>query len=279
MQKRIVLWLYCLNIHKYAKENPYGCDMEMDLTNIYFQNINILSYEPMISYKLNDDGIWCADEQLIIYTGDKARERFINAFKDGFCINGADIRKSDGLTIFDFDTNHPVFFNAAFSFSDVMVEWDSYCKKALYELHGQYRYDITLLTPNGEQKEPLYVLYNQEDEYHPSISVCLKYKEREFCGHGNDYLWVDAFADIQNQLPDGVILKCCLTCCHGNMCPFGNKPGEVFCTKDLLIASKEDMCNLFSAQDIAKAEERTRSYTDACEKYRHQSFDVYTYSD
>ena len=61
------------------------------------------------------------------------------------------------------------------------------------------------------------------------------------CGYGKDYLWADAFADLQKNLPNNVKMRCCMTCRHGNMCPVGNKPGELFCTKDVSITQKSDL--------------------------------------
>lgn len=278
-KKELVVSVKHLNIHKDTKENPHDCDMEISSANIYFQNIQILSFEPVRAYQLDADGNWYTNEPQIIYQDDEAKENFINALKNGFSINGVDIQRHSECTTFDFDTNSPICFNATFSFSNVIVEWDSYRRKAWYELHTQYRYEITLSTPDGESKELLHVVCNEEDEFHPTVRVSIQYQDQEIWGYGEDYLWVDAFADLQKHLPDNVILKCCLTCRHGNMCPFGNKPGEVFCTKDFVVSSKEDMCNLFGTESNDVIENRSRNYADTCENYKHQSADFYTYND
>ena len=278
-KKDLVVSVKHLNIHKNTKENPHDCDMEISSANIYFQNIHILSFEPMRAYQLDSDGNWYTDEPQIIFTGKDAEEKFISELKNGFSINCIDIRQFGEHTTIEISTNAPECFFATFSFSNVIVEWDSYRRKAWYELHEQYRYEITLSTPDGESKEPLHVVCNEEDEFHPTVRVGIQYQDQEIWGNGKDYLWVDAFADLQKQLPDGVILKCCLTCRHGNMCPYGNKPGEVFCTKDLVVSSKEDMCNLFDTESNNEIENRSRNYADTCEDYKHQSSDFYTYSD
>ena len=286
-EKDIVVSVKHLNIHEDAKENPHDRDMEISLANIQFKNIHILSFEPMRAYRVDDDGNWYTDEAQIIFTGRDAEEKFISELEKGFSINCIDIREFGGHTTIEISTTAQKCFFAMFLFSDVIVEWDAYCDKAWYEKHRQYLYEATLLTPNGEENTSLHIVCHEEDIYYqgklekaPLVDVGIRYQDRTIWGHGKDYLWIDAFADLQKQLPDGVILKCCLTCHHGNMCPFGNKPGEVFCTKDLTIAAKNDLCNWFNYEENGgEIEKRSRSYADTCENYKHQSFDFYTYND
>ncbi|MCI8331695.1 MAG: hypothetical protein HFE78_02580 [Clostridiales bacterium] len=279
-RKDLIVSVKHLNIHEDAKENSHDCDMEITSATISFQNIHILSLEPMRAYQLDANGNWYTDEPQIIFTGKDAEEKFINELENGFSINYIDIRHLGEHTTIEIGTNSPKYFIAIFSFSNVSVEWDAYCKKAWYTLHKCYRYEITLLTPHGEQKIPLHVSCNQEDETHPAISLCTKYKDQEIQVYGKDYLWIDAWADLQKHLPEGVILKCCLTCRHGNMCPFGNKPGEVFCTKGIEIMTKNDMCDWFDyTKNGTEIEKRSRRYADTCEDYKHQSWDFYTYND
>ena len=285
-KKELTVSVKHLNIHKDTKENPHDCDMEIRLANVSFQNIHILSFEPMRAYQLDADGNWHTDEPQIIFTGKDAEEKFISELKNGFAINCIDVRPFGNHTTIEISTAGQNCCFAMFSFSDVIVAWDEFCKKAWYELHRQYFYDITLLTPDGEQRTTLHIVYHEEDTYHqeklekaPTVSAGIQYQDQVIWGHGKDYYWVDAFADLQKKLPDGVILKCCLTCRHGNMSPFGNKPGEVFCTKDLTVSSKEYLCNLFGTEGRDVIENRSRSYADTCENYKHQSSDFYTYSD
>lgn len=114
----------------------------------------------------------------------------------------------------------------------------------------------------------------------PTVNAGIIYQGNEIWGHGTDYLWIDAFANLQKQLPNGVILKCCMTCRYGNMCPFGNKPNELFCTKGIEITTKNDLCNWFNtSENNAEIEKRSRKYANACEDYIHQSINHYTYSD
>lgn len=142
---------------------------------------------------------------------------------------------------------------------------------------------ITLRTPNGEEKVPFQILYDGEDEdgLKPiAAHVGIKLQDQELWGHGKDYFWSDAFADLQRQLPEGVILKCCMTCRYGNMCPYGNYLNELFCTREFEIPSVEALCDWFDdAQIDARGGKYSHRCADACEAYSPQSPDFETYND
>lgn len=137
-------------------------------------------------------------------------------------------------------------------------------------------YKITLITPKELINTTISIFYDEERSY---VKLILLFNGKEIPSQGYDYLWVDAFANLQKQLPKDVILKCCMTCRHGNMCPYGNKLGEIFCTSDLLITSKEDMCNLFDNYEKHRMDERIKNVADSCDEYSPQSNDYYTYND
>ena len=136
---------------------------------------------------------------------------------------------------------------------------------------------ITLLTPNGITKASLIIFYDDtENTANPETKIELIYNNIAYQGNGSDYLWVDAFADLQKKLPEDVKLACCMTCQHGNMCPFGNKPNELFCTKNITANNKIDVCDLFSNPEFIK---NSVSYCDYCDKFAYQNENVYTYND
>ena len=138
---------------------------------------------------------------------------------------------------------------------------------------------ITLQTPDKEFETDVSIHCNEENIGSTSVTVFIDYPGKEIFGQGTDYYWADAFADLQKHLPDDVILKCCLTCRHGNMCPYGNNQNEIFCTNGLKITSKNDMCNFFDHTNDTDIEKRTRKYTDSCNDYQPQCEDFYTYND
>lgn len=268
-----------LNIHKSAKENPYEYDMEIAAAEIYFQNLLVSSFEPLRAYKLDDSGNLYTDEPQIIYKGSKAKEEFIAQLKRGISVYNIDICEDERGVFWSITANGKICFTVSASFDDAVVRWEEYCKKAWYELHRQYDYDITLDTPAGEQKTAVHIACDEENNADdlPSVSVGIKYEKEEIWGYGNDHLWIDAFDDLQKKLPADVRIKCCLVCKHGNMCPVGNFPNEIFCTKDVSITQKSDL--FFYTEDDKERAERLRRYTDICESFDYQSPDFFTYND
>lgn len=268
-----------LNIHKNAKENPYEYDMEIAAAEIYFQNLRVSSFEPMRAYKSDNNGNLYTDEPQIIYKGSKAEEEFIAQLKRGIVVYSIDICKDERGAFWSIEANGKNCFTVSVSFDDAVVMWEEYCQKAWYELHRQYDYDITLDTPTGDQKTAVHIVCDEESSADdlPSVSVSIKYEKEEIWGYGKDYLWTDAFADLQKKLLADVKIKGCLVCKHGNMCPVGNFPNEIFCTKDVSITQKSDL--FFYTEDDVERAERLRRYTDICEFFDYQSPDFFTYND
>ncbi len=138
--------------------------------------------------------------------------------------------------------------------------------------------DIPLLTPSGKVLVPIQIIYDDKEVIdNPTSEIILHYNENEYKGLGEDFLWTDTLADLEIKLPEGVTLACCMTCQHGNMCPYGNIENQLFCTKDIHINSKEDVCNLFDQTN--PFEERPVASLDFCEDYVHQDNGHYTYND
>lgn len=284
-KNKLIISAKHVNIHKSASENPHDCDMEIDIAKFFFANFEVVSFEPMRAYQVDDEGNWYTNDPQIIYNGKDAEKHFLNEIKKGITINCIDICQKENKTYIELSTCAQACFFATITFDEVVIEWDEYLKKAWYELHKQYIYKGYLITPTGEEETEIHIIHHEEDTYYqgklekgPTVSVGVKYKEEQLWGRGKEYNWEDAFADVQKRLPDGVLLKCCMTCRHGNMCPYGNKPGELFCTKDLTINSKEDMCNLFDNNETYGTFERAKSVADSCDKYSPQSNDCYTYN-
>ena len=136
---------------------------------------------------------------------------------------------------------------------------------------------ITLLSPTDIIIAPIQINYDDAEEAITLVEINLTYNGVIYQGNGTDYLWADAFADLQSKLPHDVKLACCMTCRHGNMCPYGNCENQLFCTKDLLINSKDDMINLFDKTDPFA--ERSVTSLDCCDEFICQSDSYYTYND
>ena len=137
--------------------------------------------------------------------------------------------------------------------------------------------ELHLLTPDGEIVVPLWVEYDAEFDDATSMTVTIEYKGEFFSAQGVEYPWMDAFVRLQSKLPDMIIIKGCINCRHGNMCPVGNAPYEVFCTKDVVINEIRDLWDYTETQE--ETEKRSREYTQVCENYIRQSKDFFTYTD
>ena len=279
---RLVVSAKYLNVHKDAAPNNADADMEISEARITFSGFQIKEFEPSRTWKTDENGNSYTDDPLIIHTGAIARSMFENELKNSITV--MDIVLENGIYELGALGIDP-YFSVRFVFSDVEIEWDDYRKKAWYELHRQYKKTITVSTPNERGEFDAHIICHDEDVYSyggdkaegPSVSVGIKYGEKEFLGCGKDYLWLDAFADLQKKLPNNVKIQCCLTCRHGNMCPVGNKPGELFCTKDVAITQKSDL--FFYTEDLGEREKRSRDYTDICADYQEQTNAHYTYND
>ena len=131
---------------------------------------------------------------------------------------------------------------------------------------------ITLLSHSGNTISPIRICYDDDE-----VEISLEYSGTRYQGMGTDFMWADAFWDLQRKLPDGTSLACCMTCKHGNMCPYGNVENQLFCTKDALITSKHDMIDLIYRDKSFY--DRVVATFDYCNDFVCQSDDHYTYSD
>lgn len=138
--------------------------------------------------------------------------------------------------------------------------------------------NITLISPTCKTAVPIQISYDDsEDAVNPESEINLSYNNMLYRGKGTDYLWTDTFADLQSKLPQDIKLACCMTCRYGNMCPYGNTENQLFCTKDLTITCKEDMCSLFD--NTNPFEERAVASFAYCDNFVYQKDDCYTYND
>ena len=279
--KDLVISASMVNIHKDTPQNPSDCDMEISSAQITFKNFHSATYEPGRTWKTREDGKSYPVGPRVIFSGQDGISRILEELRNEITVYHFE-KEDRGYSIGGCGIEP--YFEIEFDFDNVTVSWEEYKKKAWYELHRQYRYDAVLHTPTGSEIVQLNVSCHEEPVYvkdvleqPPTVNVGCKYDGKEYWGHGSDHLWIDAFADVQRQLPEDVLLKCCLTCRHGNLCPVGNGVNEVFCTKDVLITQKSDL--YFYTEDDKEREKRLRQYCGLCEDYQPQTDDFYTYND
>ena len=133
---------------------------------------------------------------------------------------------------------------------------------------------IFVLSKTNKVSVPIQICYTNDD-----VEITVSYNDTEYCAKGKDYLWVDAFADLQAKLPSNTQLACCMTCRHGNMCPYGNKENQLYCTKDVILNSKDDVIELMDDEGYDSFFEREVSSIHCCDDFIYQSEDSFTYND
>ncbi len=279
---RLVVSAKHLNVHKNAAPNNDGADMEISEARITFSGFEIKEFEASRAWEKDQNGNLYTDDPLIIHTGSVARDMLEAELCNSITVMG--ITLTNGIYELCALGIEPCFY-VRFCSSQIEIEWDDYLKKAWYELHKQYKKVLALATENGIVKVDAFIICHNEDVNFDggdkieasSVSIGIKYGEKEIWGSGKDYLWTDAFASLQKQLPNGVKIHCCMTCRHGNMCPVGNEPGELFCTKDVAITQKSDL--FFYTEDEGERATRSRDCTHVCESYQEQTDEHYTYND
>lgn len=270
-----------LNIHKDTPQNDEDWDMELETAWMTFRGFRLIYFEPGRAWATDETGKSVPVGPRILHTGEK----------------GMELLAAEEFQVFHFEREAEhweigacgiePYFTLEFDFDSVEITWDSYRGKAWYELHRYYKHEATLDTPEGEQLKKLEIWVSEEDAYNvrlgrmipaPSVSAGAEYAGKRYWGDGrDDYLWIDAIAQLQKNLPEGVTIKGCITCRHGNLCPVGNCPDEVFCTKDVAIHEKREL--FFYTEDPDEREKRARKYFHTCEDWKAQSADFYTYSD
>ena len=141
---------------------------------------------------------------------------------------------------------------------------------------------LHLMTPDGGVSVPITVRFIGSESpvtsnNVTSMSLHLVYDNCEYVGIGTKYPYMDAFANLQKQLPNGILLKACVNCVHGNLCPYGDLPNLLFCTKQFAITEKMDLVRLIANNSLTNQNDRT--FTDICEDFQMQTSDTYSYSD
>lgn len=124
-----------LNIHREAPLNPHEMDMEIELAQMTFTGVEILSFDLGYVWKTDADGNSQPEELGGIHEGKDAEDLFLTELDTGDL--GATIfqfQKEDGVYTLDACGDEP-WFAAQFRFDSVKIEWDTYKKPAWYTEH------------------------------------------------------------------------------------------------------------------------------------------------
>lgn len=269
-----------LNIRKDTPLNDEDLDMELESPELTFRGFRLIRFEPGRPWGADEEGNPIPVGPRILYTGDEGMARLL-----GGDFQTYDYTFKPGRWEFG-GTGREPYFTVEFTFDAMEITWDAFRKPAWYELHRGRSHEATLHTPEGEKQANIVIYVHLEDVRSrtgeiipaPSVNASVTYNGKTYSAWGkDDYLWLDAIAALQKALPEGVTIEGCVNCRHGNFCPTGDCPNEVFCTRDLTITRKSDLFE--PTEDPAQREKRFRRFFHVCADWNHQSEDFYTYSD
>lgn len=145
--------------------------------------------------------------------------------------------------------------------------------RSIYETY-HYNETIKLRLPKKEIEVPIWVEH-RECEVGAEVTVRIEYSGEEYVGKGTELEWTDAFADLQKKLPVGGQIKSCLTCRYGTLCPYGQIPNYVLCSRSQNIKNKDDVIEWVgrTGQDIE------RTAFQSCKNFKPANEKYYTYND
>ena len=281
----LVVSAFSLNLHKEAEQNPKGYDLEIEKAQITFFGVSDWYYDPGRVWTRDENGNDIPVSPEIIFKGEEAREKIIDELKSEADIYSHEIFENGGYEIFGCGTEP--YFQIKFKAQSMLVEWDNYSGPAWYEERGCHEQTIRLTTPEGEiaaksqvwtdyDSEALFAADSARDIDAEKVSAGVEINGVWYWGFGKENTGSEAYADLQKNLPEGIFLKCCLSCRHGNQCIYGNMPDELFCTRDRVITQKQDLRDDDHSLYI---QERKRRYADCCQDWEAQDDHYYTYSD
>ena len=137
---------------------------------------------------------------------------------------------------------------------------------------------IRVQTENGIRELDLTITFDCTDvDKATKMTIKTEFDGKEIAAVGTRYPFEDAYAELQNKLPENVRLNGCVACRYGNLCPVGNAPDEVFCTKDVRITCKSDLFPY--TEDTVERSKRSKHFSDGCDDFCPQEVGVYTYND
>ncbi len=269
-----------LNIMHETEQNPNEADMEIKEAFITFDNFRVISTDTGLSYIKKDNGEMIELERIKL-TSKEAEVFFLERLSNEPFFDILDFVKND-IGSYSMIAHAGKQFTLIFDFDNITIEWDEYNGKAWYWGHTGYLYNMHLDTPDGPAESELTIVYHTEPlDYKgeiiepPFVQAMLEYKGEKYITQGKNALWLDAIADIQKKLPEGVKLKGCFNCRHGNECPLGTCPGTVYCTKGLTVRNEQDVTDIITASTEEKLIKRIDGL---CRDYLPLSGDYYTYN-
>ena len=106
-----------------------------------------------------------------------------------------------------------------------------------------------------------------------TLTVSLTINGVNYVGYGKNCDIDEPLADLQSRLPDGVFIKCCVTCQYGSFCPYGSDGDNMLCIFPETISDKLDLVDL-----MAKDKYIIKNFSDCCENFTPANDEAYSYN-
>ena len=129
----LILEVTSLNIHKDSEQNLMDCDMEINCARMTFEGWNIVSYMPGVLWKTDDSGNSYPAEPMRTYSGEEALHLLLHELRQKITVFSFG-QQSDGNWAISAGSSDEPYFEAAFCFDAVRVEWDAFRRPAWYVL-------------------------------------------------------------------------------------------------------------------------------------------------
>ena len=123
-----------LNLHQGVPQNPESCDMEIKNARISFIGFCLTFYEPGVAWTTDASGQSRPAEPQRTYTGEEANALFLREAKHGIWVYA--LKQTDSREWIMSGCGEEPYFEAGFSFDQVTIEWDAFCRSAWYVLRA-----------------------------------------------------------------------------------------------------------------------------------------------
>lgn len=133
---------------------------------------------------------------------------------------------------------------------------------------------IHLNTIDGVQRIPCEYIIEEQADNNILITINTEIDNKQIHVEGFDT--EEAIIKFANQLPKGYKLQACISCKHGNFCPFGDNDNEIFCLSDISPRDKNDVFSVLvnSNEQI----NRRKTLFHYCSNFSPQNSEYYTYN-
>lgn len=283
-KSNLTLYIKHLNVKRNTVENSSDFDMEIDVAKLTFFNLSFVSLKLGDTWAPDNNGVMQCTKKGKKFSGIRGAKKFIKEISNSFCLSKFVTSKipdiTNGTDVFSHELSchgcHEPYFDVVLLSDSFTIEWDRYRQKAWYEYTKQFSEPVLVKSSGIDQTIEANIISRFNDDGDViSSSVGINIDNDRLWGMGSTKEY--AILNLIKQLPHTIKLKSCITCRHGNFCPYGDNEDEIFCLKDIIPTQKTDI--LFYTSDPAECDKRLRRLLSVCDDYKPMEKDFYTYND